>query len=123
MILTTLFFGGGTPTLLTIEHFKRIFNTIREKFTLIETIEITLEANPETVDLKYLTDLKEIGFNRISFGVQSFRANELKFMERIHSGEKAKTEIRNARKAGFDNISCDLILVYQTKQLKTGNII
>lgn len=105
----TLFFGGGTPTLLSIEQFELIFSVLHNKFNFSSDTEITLEANPETVDFNYLKALRETGFNRISFGVQSFRANELKFMERIHSGEKAKTEIRNARKAGFDNISCDLI--------------
>jgi oxygen-independent coproporphyrinogen-3 oxidase len=106
----TIFFGGGTPSLLSKKNFEEILKSLEKNFRIAKNSEITLEANPETVNFEKLRFLKDLGFNRLSFGVQSFIEKELKFMERIHSAKKAKSAYFDARKAGFKNISLDLIL-------------
>ena len=105
----SIYFGGGTPSVLSDLSFQRIFSAIRNNFRLIEP-EISLEANPCSVDLKKLEFFREVGFNRISFGVQSCVDSELKKLGRLHNFEQAKTAILNAKKAGFYNISADLMI-------------
>ena len=113
----TLFFGGGTPSLLTPAQFDRILQTVHNNFDLYpsgtsgtsDTSETSLEANPGTVTLDSLRGFHQAGFNRISFGAQSFHAGELQQLERIHSPYDVFDAIRWARKAGFDNINLDLI--------------
>ena len=107
--IDTIYFGGGTPSLLSSESFSRIFSAINKNLTLISP-EITLEANPCSVDFEKLKFLKEVGFNRISFGVQSLIAPELEMLGRIHTAEQAKSAIIDAKKAGFKNISADVML-------------
>ena len=80
----TVFFGGGTPSLLSPNQFELIFRSIRKYFDLIQNAEITIEANPGTVNLEQLRKLRAIGINRISFGVQSANAEELRMLERAH---------------------------------------
>lgn len=106
----TVYFGGGTPTALSANQLCEILNAVRESFCLTEDCEITTEANPCTVDYDYLKTLRENGFNRISFGVQSAQDSELQLLGRLHSFDTACKAVHDAVKAGFDNISCDLMI-------------
>lgn len=105
----TIFFGGGTPSLLSSAQFESIFRAIRENFDLMEDSENTIEANPGTVSYKELKKLRKIGINRISFGVQSANSEELKMLERAHNFLDVIEAVASARKAGFDNLNLDLI--------------
>jgi oxygen-independent coproporphyrinogen-3 oxidase len=105
----TVLFGGGTPSLLPLEELERIMAALRESFDLDAQAEVSLEANPGTVDFAYLRGLVASGINRLSFGVQSFHDDELVAMDRIHSAEEAKEGYRWAREAGFKRINLDLI--------------
>jgi oxygen-independent coproporphyrinogen III oxidase len=107
--IDTLYFGGGTPTTLSIEQFDRILTLCRTQFDLAPNTEITAEANPGSVSLDYLKDLRALGVNRLSFGVQSFADDELQMIGRAHDAQAARDAIRLARQAGFDNVSLDLI--------------
>lgn len=114
--LATVFFGGGTPTLLTPAQFARIMETIRTVFVLNTDAEITTEANPNDLDYDYLRALREMGINRISIGMQSANPTELRLFARRHDHEKVIEVMPQARAAGFDNINLDLIYgtPYQT---------
>jgi len=105
----TLFFGGGTPSLMPLAEVERILEGLRRHLGLTPDAEVTLEANPGTVDKPYLSRLREMGVNRLSLGVQSFRDDELAFLGRIHSAKEARSAYRAARSAGFDNVGLDLI--------------
>ena len=105
----TVFFGGGTPSLLPIDDFSRIFEALHSNYDIQKNSEITIEANPGTLDKKKLNELKTLPINRLSFGVQSFIDDELKFLTRIHSSEQAMQCVENAQDAGFGNINVDLI--------------
>jgi oxygen-independent coproporphyrinogen III oxidase len=107
--LQTIFFGGGTPSLLTPNELERIIQKLNEHFRIASDCEFTLECNPGTVTLEKLRGYKSLGVNRLSFGVQSFDADELKFLGRIHDAEQAREAVSLARQAGFDNVSIDLI--------------
>jgi oxygen-independent coproporphyrinogen-3 oxidase len=106
--LHTIFFGGGTPSLLTPRQFESILQTIAQNFDL-EDPEITIEANPGTVSISDLKDLRSLGINRISFGVQSANPFELRMLERAHSYFDVINAVTWARQAGFDNLNLDLI--------------
>ena len=120
----TVFFGGGTPSLMPIEHLASIIETMRQAFALEADTEVTLEANPGTVDLDYLRQLVELGVNRISFGVQSFDDGELVALDRIHTAQEAKQSYAWAREAGFRRINLDLIygLPQQTLERWQSNV-
>jgi oxygen-independent coproporphyrinogen-3 oxidase len=105
----TIFFGGGTPSLLSPKHFDCIFEAIRDNFTLTDPVEITIEANPGTVSYENLLELRRIGINRISYGVQSANMEELHMLERAHNFFDVIEAVSNARKAGFTNLNLDLI--------------
>lgn len=105
----TLFFGGGTPSLIVPAGYDSLLRTIRHHFQLLPTAEITMEANPGTVDLAYLQQIRQLGFNRLSFGLQSANSDELTLLEREHSFETVVEAVAMARQAGFDNINLDLI--------------
>ena len=105
----TIFFGGGTPSLLTPPQFDSIFKSIRSAFTLTSDAEISIEANPGTVTYEALRQLREIGINRISYGVQSANTEELHMLERAHNFFDVIEAVSSARKAGFDNLNLDLI--------------
>ncbi len=105
----TVFFGGGTPTLLPAADLKAILKAIREEFGLAASAEITTEANPESVDEKYLVELAEGGFNRISFGMQSARRHVLEVLERGHTPGRPEQCVRWAYDAGFEQVNLDLI--------------
>src|SRR3990170_8017747 len=107
--LPTVFFGGGTPSLLPIGQVERIVSALRKRFALAPDAEVTLEANPGTVDLEYLRRLLEAGANRVSFGVQSFFDDELAALDRIHTATEAEEAYRWAREAGFRRVNLDLI--------------
>jgi oxygen-independent coproporphyrinogen-3 oxidase len=106
----SIYFGGGTPSLLTPEEIASIIDAARATFVLAPDAEITLEANPETVDLPRLEGFRRAGINRLSYGVQSFSDDELKRLGRLHSAERAEEAVRMARAAGFDNVSLDLMM-------------
>ncbi|MDP2975217.1 MAG: radical SAM family heme chaperone HemW, partial [Anaerolineales bacterium] len=105
----TIFFGGGTPSLLTAGQFEKILAAIRENFDVLFDAEISLEANPGTISLACLLDLHRLGFNRLSFGIQSAHADELRQLERIHNFFDVIEAVKWARMAGFDNLNLDLI--------------
>jgi len=105
----SVFFGGGTPTLLDAALLAKLLQKAAHVFAIAPGAEITVEANPETIDYDKLRALRTAGFNRISFGVQSFDDVLLRRLGRIHSAETAERAIINARQAGFDNINLDLM--------------
>ena len=105
----TLYFGGGTPSLLTAEQLESIIAETVKCFSLESTAEITLEANPCTLTADKLKDLRRTGINRLSIGVQSMIDDELKTLGRVHSAERAERAVFDAAEAGFENISCDLM--------------
>jgi oxygen-independent coproporphyrinogen-3 oxidase len=105
----TIFFGGGTPSLLTAKQFEYILSSIRSSFDLTPDSEISLEANPGTCSSDYLRNLRSLGFNRISFGVQSTHPEELRLLERIHDYKDVIDAVKWSRQAGFENINLDLI--------------
>jgi len=104
----TIYFGGGTPSLLQIEDLKSQVDTVRQNFTVLPEAEITLEANPDDINEERLTGWKEIGINRLSIGVQSFFEEDLLWMNRAHNAEQAISSLQLAVKY-FDNITMDLI--------------
>ena len=106
----TIFFGGGTPSLLEPEEVARIIAACRSIFALASDAEITLEANPESVTEARLAAYRAAGVNRLSFGVQSFREEELRRLSRLHGADRARAAFAEARAAGFDNISLDLMM-------------
>ena len=103
--LNTIYFGGGTPSLLTIEEIKSVI----ECFNFSSDTEVTLEVNPNKLRMEYLKQLKSIGVNRLSIGAQTFDSKILKFIGRLHSPFDIESAVKNARNVGFDNISLDLI--------------
>ncbi len=105
----TIYFGGGTPSLLSIDQFIQIFNTISKNVIIGENAEISLEANPETVTKEYIESLNQIGFNRISFGMQSASQDDLKILDRQHRFESVADAIKWSKQAGFSHINLDLI--------------
>ena len=107
--LHTVFFGGGTPSLLSPAQFEAILKVIQGRFDLSEAAEITIEANPGTVSFDELKQLRALGINRISFGVQSANSEELHMLERTHSFLGVIEAVSSARKAGFENLNLDLI--------------
>src|SRR5438128_1830571 len=106
----TIYFGGGTPSLLEPSEIAAIVQACRHAFAVAGDAEITLEANPETVTPGRLAGFREAGVNRLSYGVQSFRDEELQRLSRLHSASRASEAFAMARSAGFDNISLDLMM-------------
>ena len=107
--IDTIYFGGGTPTELSIQQLQMIVDKIKSTFTITDDCHMTIESNPGEVDLQYLTKLVKVGFNRISFGVQTFDDKALTMLHRSHNGEKAKQAVYDAKEAGFSDINIDLI--------------
>lgn len=107
--ISTVYFGGGTPSRLPISVLERIFNAIRARFDLSAIEEITLEANPDDVTADYLSGLNSLGVTRLSMGVQSFSAERLRFMNRAHTAEEAKRCLQLVNEAGFATWTADLI--------------
>ena len=107
--LSTVFFGGGTPTVLAADDQTRILKRLADQFGLADDCEITTEANPESVSLHHLETLREAGINRISFGMQSAVPHVLATLDRVHTPGRVAQAVGEARRAGFDNVSLDLI--------------
>ncbi len=105
----TIYFGGGTPSILKIHQIETILQGIQRNFDVSQDTEITFEVNPGTIDEDYLVQLKAIGINRLSLGVQSFSTKKLLFLNRIHTVKQSFEAIEHAQKAGFENIGLDLI--------------
>ncbi|MBR5278549.1 MAG: radical SAM family heme chaperone HemW [Clostridia bacterium] len=116
--VSTVYFGGGTPPMLGIERLCGLILQIKSKFTLATDCEITVEVNPGTVDFYDLKRLKEAGVNRLSVGIQAANDGVLRAIGRIHSFEQAKNCILDARKAGFDNLSGDIIFALPNQSLE-----
>jgi oxygen-independent coproporphyrinogen III oxidase len=107
--LTSVYLGGGTPSLLTEEELSSLFNAVTKHFTIAAGAEITLEANPDDLDEKNLRELDASPVNRLSIGVQSFSEEDLRYMNRAHNVEQALACIKKAQQLGMENISIDLI--------------
>ncbi len=107
--IDTIYFGGGTPSLLSAKQVERIIESINRRFEISGVKEITMEMNPATVTQETLRDYRALGVNRASFGVQTFNDNALKLLARGHDANDARTTFKMLRDAGFDNISFDLI--------------
>jgi putative oxygen-independent coproporphyrinogen III oxidase len=105
----SIFIGGGTPSLMSIDDAHELFDGLNERLFLSNNIEITLEANPGTFEVDKFAKFRKAGINRLSVGVQSFRDSQLKFLGRIHSGGEALSAISEAQKVGFDNLNIDLM--------------
>lgn len=122
--ITSIFFGGGTPSLLLPNQIGDILSVLYKNFDVSQNVEITLETNPGTVDLEKLKEFKRVGINRLSIGVQSFQNEELKFLTRIHDRALAIETVENGSKAGFYNINLDLIfnLPKQTWKIWEDNL-
>lgn len=105
----TIYFGGGTPSTLAIKDIESIIGKLEDCFDLSRVEEITLEANPDDLTVKYLTDLRQTPVNRLSIGIQSFQKADLVYMNRIHTPGQAVDSLINARKLGFEKLSIDLI--------------
>src|SRR5436190_10145208 len=106
----TIYFGGGTPSLLEPGDVARIIAACEAAFDLAADREVTLEANPETVSEARLAAFRTAGVNRLSFGVQSFLDDELRRLGRLHGAERAREALAEARRCGFDNVSLDLMM-------------
>jgi oxygen-independent coproporphyrinogen-3 oxidase len=106
----TIFFGGGTPSLLEPDEIGRIVGACRDAFALTSDAEITLEANPETISAGRLAGFRRAGVNRLSYGVQSFRDDELRRLSRLHSAARASEAVSLARQEGYENVSLDLMM-------------
>jgi len=117
--LQSIYFGGGTPSLLSQQNLLQIFETIKKYFTISPDAEITLEANPDDLNEEKLEELKHTPINRLSIGVQSFFDADLKWMNRAHNAHEAESAIAIAKQKGFENITIDLI--YGTPGLTNEN--
>jgi len=115
--VTSIYFGGGTPSLLNKKELNAIFNEIYKNYQVDNNIEITLEANPDDLSKNYLADLQDTVVNRLSIGIQSFNDNDLKSVNRVHNGKEAYESVLRAKEAGFCNLSLDLIYGIPTSNL------
>lgn len=109
LIFDTIFFGGGTPSMLDTFYIEKIINALDKKFNISNVTEFTIEANPGEAPKERLKEFLDLGINRLSIGVQSLHQNILTFLTRIHSAQQVLDTFNNARQVGYKNISCDLI--------------
>ncbi len=107
--VTTIYFGGGTPSILSIAAIEKILQSLRSLFIIKDNAEITLEANPDDIEAEKLAAWKAVGINRLSIGIQSFFEEDLLWMNRAHNAQQAMQSLQLAQQAGFDNITIDLI--------------
>ncbi len=119
--INTIYFGGGTPSLLSIKEIGELLHLINMHYSVASNVEITLEANPDTLSLDYLKGLRQLGVNRLSIGIQSFFDNDLKYLSRRHDSQHARQCIDWAKQVGFDNISIDLIYGLPTSNAEQWN--
>ena len=118
-IIKTIFLGGGTPTTLNPFQLERILKECVNEFTIASNAEITIEANPATVGIELMKSIRTMGYNRISIGVQSFDKAELKLLDRAHGPKEIHSTVDCARKAGFDNLSLDLMFAVPNQSLSS----
>jgi oxygen-independent coproporphyrinogen-3 oxidase len=123
-VLSSIYFGGGTPSILEKMDLKRIFDTLSENYYWNDHTEITLEANPDDLTLTKIKDLKQLGVNRLSIGIQSFFDSDLQWMNRAHTSDEAINSIRHAQDVGITNLTVDLIYgsPYTTHDMWHANI-
>ncbi len=107
--IKTIYFGGGTPSILKKEELAKLLETVRSNFNIEPNAEISLEANPDDISVDSLREWKEIGINRLSIGLQSFKAADLEWMNRAHTVDESQNCVRLAQSEGFDNLTVDLI--------------
>ena len=107
--VTTVYIGGGTPSLLTTTHLRTLLEKLRDNFSILPDAEVTLEANPDDINIDSLLQWHSIGINRLSIGIQSFRDADLEWMNRAHNAQQALRCVQLAKKTGFHNLSIDLI--------------
>ena len=119
--INTIYFGGGTPSLLSIAEIEDLLLLINKHYSIASNAEITLEANPDTLSLEYLQGLRSIGINRLSIGIQSFFDNDLQYLGRRHDSHHARQCLNWAKQVGFDNISIDLIYGLPTSNAEQWN--
>lgn len=119
--VSTLYFGGGTPSLLSVTEIRSLLLLINAHYSVAANAEITLEANPDTLSLEYLEALRQLGINRLSIGIQSFFDNDLQYLSRRHDSHHARQCIDWAKQAGFSNISIDLIYGLPTSDADQWN--
>ncbi|MEZ4938377.1 MAG: radical SAM family heme chaperone HemW [Crocinitomicaceae bacterium] len=105
----TIYFGGGSPSFISLENLNVILSSIKESFTVAENPETTIECNPDDISVSFSEGLKEMGFNRISLGIQSFYDSDLQMLNRAHNSNQIELAISNLKNAGFQNITIDLI--------------
>ena len=108
-LIKTIYIGGGTPSRLQHNHFESIFNAINKSYTIATNVEVTIESNPDDLSHDYVDMLRDLPFNRISIGIQSFDDQELNFLSRRHDANRAKEAVKYCQEKGFDNISIDLM--------------
>ena len=120
-IINTIYFGGGTPSLLSIKEIDKLLHLINTHYPVAPNAEITLEANPDTLSPEYLEGLRRLGVNRLSIGIQSFFDDDLKYLSRRHDSKHARQCIDWAKQAGFDDISIDLIYGLPTSNAEQWN--
>ncbi len=108
-IIDSIYFGGGTPSILSPTEMKDIFETIYRTFQISKDAEVTLEANPDDLNQEKLKELHDSPVNRLSIGIQSFHNEDLEYMNRAHDSDEALSSIKNAQNQGFNNITIDLI--------------
>ncbi len=113
----TIYLGGGTPSLLTETELSTLFNELHKNYNFSDNCEITLEANPGTINMEKFNFYKSIGINRLSIGIQSFKDDELNFLGRIHDSSQAIKTVELAQNCGFDNLSIDLIFAIPNQTL------
>ena len=119
--INTIYFGGGTPSLLSIKEIGELLHLINTHYPVAPNAEITLEANPDTLSFEYLKGLRQLGVNRLSIGIQSFFDDDLKYLSRRHDSKHARQCIDWAKQAGFSNISIDLIYGLPTSNAEQWN--
>ncbi len=119
--INTIYFGGGTPSLLDTNEIGDLLHLINTTYLVANEPEITLEANPDTLSLEYLEDLRNLGINRLSIGIQSFFDNDLQYLGRKHNAEHARQCLDWAKQVGFENISIDLIYGLPTSNAEQWN--
>lgn len=107
--ISSIFIGGGTPSLFSAEAYHRLFDELKKMIPFAQDIEITMEANPGSVEQQRFTEYRQLGINRLSLGIQSFNPHHLKRLGRIHDDNQAHAAIESARKAGFDNLNLDIM--------------
>jgi oxygen-independent coproporphyrinogen-3 oxidase len=107
--IATVYFGGGTPSLITIYDLRFTIEKLKSLFTVVDDVEITLEANPDDITEEKLEGWKSVGINRLSIGVQSFFDEDLQWMNRAHNALQARAAVALSKEAGLENLSIDLI--------------